>query len=749
MNWTEGTRASESGSLRILASATYLAVCLLAGLCARASSADLSLRDATSAAEVVRHELTIELDPGQHQLVAQDQMTVQILSTVDQLAFTLHPSLEIKSILQLGSPQSDPLAFTTRLEHDEGAQAVQLVTVRLPHRLNPKDQVSLVWRYHGAINDPPRNPRHLRFVTPSETHGHIGSEGTYLSGETNWYPDLPKSLARFKVRVTIPEGWKSVTHGRRVQSGMRPGPARVAPAGPVVIDEWEVADRTEALTLVANRFVEVVKPWGDVQVMTYLFPEDASLADEYLSAAVEYLQTYSNLLGRYPFPKFAVVENFFASGLGMPSFTLLGSGVIKRHYVQPYALGHEIVHSWVGNWVLNDPKSGNWVEGLTTYLANYYFDELKGRLEDARQQRRMMLMGYAVYVTPEEDYPVARFRQKVDQKDNAIGYQKTAMVFHMLRGEIGEEPFWRAIRLLISEQGGRYTTWADLERIFSASAGLDLRWFFDQWVERPGAPTITVELVQARPLSGDAHHVQGRVVQRGTAYRLRVPVLLTFEAGQAQRSEVHIDSAAQEFSLSVGGVPRRFHLDPDFEIFRRWDRTELPPMLNLYVTDRERSVILPRAGPPADVAPYEELATRLGSQGTEGREPPVIVRDSDPETLQGSMLVLGGPEINPAAEWVRTVCGDRLGLSSGGFRVEGQTYHGPDFALLISCRHPRRPADVVTLFYGTTPEAAAKVARLLFFYGWQSYLVFRNGSVVARGDFSPFSDGQEVRLRGK
>ena len=61
----------------------------------------------------------------------------------------------------------------------------------------------------------------------------------------------------------------------------------------------------------------------------------------------------SPLLGPYPFDTFAVVENFFASGLGMPSFTLLGSGVIKRHYVQPYALGHEIVHSWIGNAVFN------------------------------------------------------------------------------------------------------------------------------------------------------------------------------------------------------------------------------------------------------------------------------------------------------------------------------------------------------------------------------------------------------------
>lgn len=63
-------------------------------------------------------------------------------------------------------------------------------------------------------------------------------------------------------------------------------------------------------------------------------------------------------------------------------------------------------------------------------------------------------------------------------------------------------------------------------------------------------------------------------------------------------------------------------------------------------------------------------------------------------------------------------------------------------AVLVSCRHPDRPGSVVTLFYGLTPAAAAKVERLLFFYGWQSYLVFRDGSVIARGDF-PAADGEE------
>ena len=41
----------------------------------------------------------------------------------------------------------------------------------------------------------------------------------------------------------------------------------------------------------------------------------------------------------------------------------------------------------------------------------------------------------------------------------------------------------------------------------------------------------------------------------------------------------------------------------------------------------------------------------------------------------------------------------------------------------------------MTFLYGNTPEAVAKMARFLFFYGWQSYVVFNEGSVVARGEW--------------
>ncbi len=715
--------------------------------------------------ELEAHDLAVELRPEPHGLSATDRLSLRVRRAgLLRAVFSLNPALEVQRLVERRGTEDHPLAFRVERQRassasGEAGQREQRIVVEFGRPAARDELLVLEWTYRGVINEPPREPRQLRFVTPSETAGHIGAEGVYLSGETHWYPDWPGSLPTFRVRVTVPEGWEAVTHGREVARSVGPK---------TVTTEWEVAAKTEALTLAANRFVKAQRAWKaasgqEILLATYLFPDEASLADAYLDAAARYLEVYTRLLGPYPFPKFAVVENFFASGLGMPSFTLLGSGVIKRHYVQPYALGHEIVHSWLGNWVFNDLETGNWVEGLTTYLANYYYEELTGTPEQARDQRRLMLYGYAVYVPAEEDYAVREFRRKSSQRDNAIGYQKCAMVFHMLRRELGEDAFWRGVRALIAERGGAFAGWPDLERAFARAAGRDLRWFFAQWIERPGAPHLRLAEAGVRPAAGPdgGFVVSGRIRQvRGPdgsatgasaslaerGYRLRVPLTLHLEGGQADEVLVDIAEGEQTFSVPVAAKPLRLVLDPGFEVFRRLDRAELPPMLNLFVTDRPRSVVLPDNGTEAERAPYQALAARIAAKdpdGGSGGHPRLVpAQEWEGRAAEGSVLVLGGPGINRTAAWAGLACGERVRIERDRFTVGGQTYREPTMAVLVSCRHPDRPGSVVTLFYGLTPAAAAKVERLLFFYGWQSYLVFRDGSVIARGDF-PAADGEE------
>lgn len=698
---------------------------------------------------ILSHDLVVELLPDTHDLLARDEIVIDAPIETTGLAFTLAPSLRVESVTVMSPtgqstsrPSDSTVAFTTEL-FAQGSRQRILVTLPKAHG----KRVTLVWKYRGPIDDPPKEPRHLRFVTPSETAGHIGPEGVYLGGESQWYPDIDGSYSIYRITIQVPHGWTALTQGRKTES---------ATTGTGTSSTWVVADRSEALTLVANRFTVTSREWTSrdgqrVELATYFFPDNASLADEYLDATAKYLDAYIPILGAFPFDKFAVVENFFASGLGMPSFTLLGSGSIKRHYVQPYALGHEIVHSWIGNSVFNRDGSGNWVEGLTTYLANYYWHELTHDDKQAIEQRRMMLQGYSVYVAPNRDYPVAQFVRKSDERDNAIGYQKSAFVFHLLRREIGDEAFWRGLKTFVGRYRDRPADWESIEAIFAQEAQRDLRWFFKQWVERPGAPVLSLGEAHAHRVTDNDRRspwkLTVRVQQTGTSFRMAIPVTIVTRDTTETRW-VSLDPSPETVAeMTVSDQPKLVRLDPDLMGFRRLTRSQLPPMLNGYVTDRDRAVV----GVFSDEAsPFQQVIARVVDQEAplpESSKTKMLRGAGAMLPSTGSVLVLAGADqARSVQRMVEESCGNLVSLRDTGFDIDGRTYEGSEMAALFSCHRASVPGSIVTVLYGVSPGAVANASRYLFYYGWQSYVIFKDGAAIKRDVWQNQPETKEVRI---
>ncbi|MDH4236992.1 MAG: M1 family aminopeptidase [Nitrospira sp.] len=729
---------------------TYAVYAIIGLLCVGAIPATgLATSPVSKHPAVLSHDLAVELAPATHELIGRDQTDIELPIRTKTVTFSIAPTITIERIVLKARPKSNAGSYSDTAVTFTTQQVMrpptQRVTVTLPTAHDGR--VTLAWAYRGVIDDPPKEPRHLRFVTPSETAGHIGPEGVYLSSESQWYPDIEGSLSAYRLRILVPVGWSVVTQGRKTEDATDGGQAS---------STWVIQDQSEALTLVANTFVTKSRAWKGrsgqhIELATYFFPDNAGLADEYLDATANYLDAYIPILGEFPFEKFAVVENFFASGLGMPSFTLLGSGSIKRHYVQPYALGHEIVHSWIGNSVFNRADQANWVEGLTTYLTNYYWHELTHDDRQAIEQRRMMLQGYSIYVTPERDYPVAAFIRKNDERDNAIGYHKSAFVFHLLRREIGDEAFWRGLKTFVSRYRNRAADWENIEAVFAEESRRDLRWFFEQWVERGGAPSLSLGDAGAYRVAGhdgpDAWQLAVRIQQAGRPFQMAVPITVVMRGGTETRWVALGLSSETLVELTVQDQPLFVQLDPNMMAFRRLARAQLPPMLNGYVTDRNRTVVQAFSDP---ASPLQQVITRIIDQESplpQSQRTRIFPVDGTPLPADGSMLLLAGPDQRkPVQSIVQESCGDLVTLGNAGFQIDGQTHDGPAMAALFSCRRANVPDSVVTVLYGVTPQAVAKVSRFLFYYGWQSSVIFNDGVAVKRGLWQNEPEMKEVRI---
>ncbi len=677
------------------AGACLLAMALLFQPCARASPGR----------PTVHHDLEVRLVPAESRLIASDAITLPEGAAWPP-EFHLNPGVEVSDV-RAGGRRVGHLFRDGRLRVlDDGAG-------------RPADgRVSI--RYQGVFDDPvPRMPANTDNPGYGVT-GTIGEEGTFLLAGAGWYPALPGGRATFDVTVSAPEGVVAVTAGSLVKRENASG---------ATVCAWSAAQPLDGLSLSAGRYVVREKRAGRHTAMTFMLPETDPLAAGYLDAVLGYLADFEALFGPYPFEKFAVVENFFPTGYGFPSYTLLGSQVIRLPFIIRTSLGHEIAHCWWGNGVYVDYRQGNWCEGLTTYVSDYRFKALASPAE-AREARGQMLRNYADLVDAAGDFPLSRFESRYDPASRTVGYDKGAMVFHMLRLAVGDEAFWQSLRDVFRERLFEAVSWDDLRLAFEARSGRDLDLFFRQWVHRGGAPRLGLQEVTAAFLDG-GWRVTGRVVQDPPAYDLQLALRL--EGGGVSR-DARVEASAPEtrFELVSAHPPRRLSLDPDFDVFRRLYPEEIPPSVNSLKGAGSVAVIV-AGGLPESLEKTADLLSRslgLKRYRVAGEE-----RIEAQAMEANDVLLIGWPpaRLPPPAlpEGVR--------LGRDAFQLNGRVYDRPGDAFFGVFAHPLAPDRILAVFLplgGADPETAA---RKITHYGKYSYLAFSRGENRDKGTWPPES----------
>lgn len=671
--------------------------------CAAATSAGVS--------DVTDYHLVVELHPAKHRLVAAAVLTLP--QTRHPLRLQLVPQALIESVQCDGQPAKHTFADGT-------------LTIAPPAspREGPRQ---LTIRYRADFNDP----------LPQETVGSedpafgvsatILPEGTYLSADTPWFPRIEGRRGRHRVEVNAPAGTVAITAGRLNHLETRDG--RTASV-------WENEFPLEGLALAAGNLTVARDELDGIQLLTFLSPDNAALAPAYLAAMRRHLAFYRDLLGPYPYPKFAVVENFLPTGFGLPSWTLLGKSVVRLPFLLDTSLPHEIVHSWWGNAVEVDYAQGNWGEGLTTYLADYLLKERAGPAE-ARDYRRKILRDYAALVTPQNDFPLTSFHGRMAKYQQAIGYGKGAMVFHMLRREIGDQAFWSALRRMAAEGSGRGLGWHDIERIFSEASRADLRWFFAQWVERSGAPELAFDEIRSlRTAKGWL--VSGAIRQTGTSYRLNLPLRLTTAAGDILEQTVRLDGPRTPFTFSAAPPPALLEADPESDLFRRLSPSEVPATINDLLTPKRPLVIV------ADGQQRLHEAGRDLLKGLHWDAAEIVTEGALSRTsLAGrDLLFLGWPrrrELQPSLPDGLTVA---MADNVSTWTVVGEQAGGDTLLAVLAGRD--NADGVRAILLSNDPTAAAQAAPKISHYGRFSLLLFNTGRNVVKTTWSSRSSPLRV-----
>ncbi len=678
----------------------------------------------------VSHQIRARLYLDQHRLEATDQITLRKTGKKSRVwRFLLGQDLDVSSVRvgegdisfkRIEGEKTGIVPGGKENGHEDRQPAMWEVDLKGFGK--GREEVVAEVSYGGVIYDTLKVPSFSREFIANQTTGLIGEEGVYLSESSAWYPGSSGELTTFSLEVIVPAAYEVVSQGKRVIDKVEEGLRTI---------RWESPHLTDTIYLIAGQYDIEERDVDGVKIYAYFFPKSKDLRDTYLTATDRYIRMYSGLIGPYPYAKFAVVENFFETGYGMPSFTLLGSSVIRLPFIVYTSLGHEVLHNWWGNSVFVDSTSGNWCESLTTYMADYYYKEQQGA--DAAKQYRMEInKSYSNYVNTNNDFSLASFTSRTTPATRTVGYGKGAMVYHGLRRILGDEVFFHALRNFFEGHIYTHASFDDLKKAFEREGGIDLDWYFDQWIEGVGAPRLHLESVNF--MEGSPGTIEFVISQEGTGspYRLEVPVVIETSEGKEEQN-IGLQSMSKELSIQISGDPLSLSVDPDYHLFRRMDSLEIPPSLSMVLGDENEMIILPDKADSSFLEAYEELVGQINRTGK------AEVRRADEvgqkELEENSIFIFGGPDENSA--WSAIIDDPRyeIDVLEGSVVIAGASYPAQRHSFLSVLRSPHDPGRGIALFFGYDEDSVREAGRKLVHYGKYGYLVFEGGKNVAKGSW--------------
>ncbi len=635
-------------------------------------------------------DLRIELDPGTRRFKA----LARVVPASRDFRFDLYESLDVTAASADGKPL--PVVSTGH----EG----QLRGWRVALPLNAD---TLRLEYGGRL---PALDRHLdqrdvlRSLPPMASQ-----EGSFLPAGGAWYPQ-PAALFSYRLAVSMPADQRALVPGRLESEELPAGGVGRYRASFAFIQPVGGIDLMAGPWIVREKMVPRAAG-APLRLRTYFFRDlDAisGLADGYLDDARRYLDLYSAQIGAYPFTEFSVVASPLPAGFGMPTLTYLSAKVLKLPFIRATSLGHEVLHNWWGNGVYVDYAQGNWSEGLTTFMADYAYKQAESN-EAARAMRLGWLRDFAA--TPTADLQsLASFHSRSHGAAATTGYGKSAMLFVMLRDAIGAQGFRRGIRIFWAEHRFRVASWNDLRLAFERASGQPLATFFTQWIQRTGAPAVTITGARAKASAGK-FLLTLSLEQSVPPYALRLPVEVVYRSGSETR---WIETGRQRdtASLTVDALPAGVRLDPDVRVWRMLDQEQLPPILRQWILSRAPRLAL--ASPAADVRQAaESLAARLFENT------PRVIALSD-VTLGSTPVLLVGMHADIDAALVRAGIAPRPASLAHRGSAQVWTVNTPTGT----------PVAVVSV---RDVEALRTLLRPLPHYGAQSWLIFEGGRMIERG----------------
>lgn len=664
-----------------------------------------------------RHEIQVDISPDKSFIKGKDLLTffnpiikrghIELLSDLKFLSVS-SPDGEIKHTIEsISNNKYNRLIITP---------------------VNTEIQQILI-EYEGTVYNSPNNlslnQRH------SNSLGIISAkpnEGIYLP-PGSYYPATDDDMADFDIQVKIPSEFTVITSGKLINETESANENQTHKT-------WHFVSELPAdgFVLVGGRYIIKDTIYNNVKFSSFTFTESEH-AKTYLTESIKYYDMYTELLGTYPYSSFSIVENFFATGFGMPGYTLLSNRLMAMPWIvlTPGSLAHEFVHNWWGNSVYVNRKSGNWCEALTSYCTNYYYNVLTNNSNGALDWRKKALI--ALEALPvESSYPVADFKYQSNNYDAVIGYQKGGFIFHEIAKIMGDSSFFEALRSFAKQYQGKRASWFALQMAFNRQAKADgiklnLSSIINRWLRGSSIPTLKLDY-----MSFDGDTVRFNINQSDN-YTSVVPVVLRTSVGE-QKMYCTITEEKNRFSIHPQGIPLSLQVDKDYEALRRLYKWEIPYSFNQTLANNPLIIL------PSEKSPDYKIALQLAEEMVEA-EYNVEFKSVDKIQAQDwqnrTIIVVGNEKSNKFFNTLNGKYPKDINIQNGQIIIEEKNYNYNDNLLLVNMAHPSNPDLFAAVIYTDKMDNIAPFKRLFRYMSYSLVLLGKSktGRPLAEREIFP------------
>jgi aminopeptidase N len=451
-------------------------------------------------------------------------------------------NLEIQSVKISGVDQS----------FDYDGETLQ---VRLTEPTTTGNSIELAIAYQ--VEKPQRG---IYFIAPNEHYPNKPVQ-VWTQGEDEdsrfWFPcfDYPGQLASSEIRVKVPKPLIAISNGELIAT---------EEAGEFKIYHWlqKQVHPSYLMTLAVGDFAELRDEWNGRPVLYYVEKGREAQARLSMGKTPQMIEFFSQKYGYpYAFPNYAqvCVDDFIFGGMENTSTTLLTDRCLldERAAIDnrntESLVAHELAHQWFGDLVVIKHWSHAWVkEGMASYAEVLWTEK-----EYGDQEAIYYLLGQARQYLDEDASRYRRslvthvYREAIELYDRHI-YEKGSCVYHMIRSELGDELFDRAIATFLKDHAHSTVETIDLLRAIEKSTGRNLLFLFDQYVYRGGHPDYKV----AYTWDSDSNLAKITVIQtQEELFDLKIPIAVGYVQNNTTTVTVRVHEKEQSFYLPLEKKP--------------------------------------------------------------------------------------------------------------------------------------------------------------------------------------------------